>query len=597
METKMNIWLKAFAAACMVAAVSGIVRQYGLEDVIFFNKGILSLGVFFFGIHVVQKAWNLYCRERRSFAIAYLMSYGLTFSEILGTAMRLDVARGGVNLQMTGVVFMAGSALILAPVMVPLFSAIMNISLKPSGKIESTGQLNRMFLTVWLLLFAGYIPCILAFYPGLYCYDMVWQWTQFSVWDFTTHHPLLHTLFSGSVIELGKILGGSYNKGLFLHSLVQTMFLTGAMAYAIRFLIKRRTGRRGVVLIGAFFLLFPFFPVMGLSTTKDTMFAGWFLITFADVCDMVAERRFYQGWRLALFIVCSVLMCLFRNNAVYGLAVMVCGFIFAWLVQKVRGKENRIILKAAGLTMLCILLSQGMFLALEKGLRAKEGSKAEMLSLPMQQMARSYVYHPDEFSQEDKKELLELFDESWLLQYKYYLSDPVKAGIRMEVFEPRNFLRLWLRLGRQFPEEYVKSPLYNMMGLWYMGGDSSCYMEYGMSTPFNQEHWVEERSKLPWLKDYYSWFTDENLQKYLPGLSVFFYTSFYSWCVALAAGIIIAKRKYPYLILPLFLACYSFTLIFGPCMTIRYFLEIILCVPILGIMVFQEEYRYCSLHD
>ena len=237
--------------------------------------------------------------------------------------------------------------------------------------------------------------------------------------------------------------------------------------------------------------------------------------------------------------------------------------------------------------MVCILLSQMMFMALERSFHAEKGSKAEMLSLPMQQMARSYVYHQEEFSKEDRDELLRFFDESALLQYTYYLSDPVKNGLDMEEFELSDFVRLWLRLGRQFPGEYVKSPLYNTMGLWYMGGDSSCYVEYRMLPPFDEEHVVETRSKLPWLKEYYTWFTDENLQKFLPGLSIFFYTSFYSWCVVLAAGIFIAKRKYHYLILPLFLAGYGFSLIFGPCMAVRYFLAVMVCIPILAAMVFQ----------
>ena len=159
----------------------------------------------------------------------------------------------------------------------------------------------------------------------------------------------------------------------------------------------------------------------------------------------------------------------------------------------------------------------------------------------------------------------------------------------MENFELVPFLRLWMKLGMQFPGEYLKSPLYNMMGLWYMGGDSSCYMEYSMSSPIDEVRAVETVSKLPFLKDYYSWFTDEHLQKYLPGISVFFYTSFYSWCVILAAGVLLAKRKYLQLLLPLFLVSYSFTLIFGPCMIVRYFMGVMLCIPVLAAATFEDD--------
>lgn len=585
----MSVWIRIVAGVWTTAAVSGIVKIYGLDDVVFFNKGVISLGTFLLGVWAAGKAQAGWYQDRRKFAIAYFMAWGLVFSEVLGTAMRLDVTRGGVNLHRTGVGFMAVSALVLALIAVPFFSAVMGFSVQPKREHGDRFRLNKVFFAAWGILFVGYIPCILAFYPGLYCYDMVWQWAQFDAWEFTTHHPLIHTLFGGALIELGRMLGGSYNRGLFLHSLVQTLFLTGAMAYGIRFLVKWGMNRLCVMLTGMFFLLFPFFPVMGISTTKDTVFAGFFLITFIGVCDMAAERKIYRRWSLIRFVVCGVMMCLFRNNAVYGLAVMAGCFALAWLVQRIKKQDQKFLLKAAGLTVACILLSQGMFTVLERGLHAAKGSKAEMLSLPMQQMARAYVYHQEEFSSEERDELLRFFDESCLLRYKYYVSDPVKAGMHMEQFELADFIRLWIRLGKRFPEEYVKSPFYNMMGLWYMGGDSSCYMEYKMSQPFDEEHRVETRSKLPWLKDYYSWFTDENLQEYLPGLSVFFYTSFYSWCVALAAGILLAKRKYLYLPLPLFLASYGFTLVFGPCMIIRYFLGIMLCIPILWAMVFQAD--------
>lgn len=63
--------------------------------------------------------------------------------------------------------------------------------------------------------------------------------------------------------------------------------------------------------------------------------------------------------------------------------------------------------------------------------------------------------------------------------------------------EPVEFLKLWARLGKQFPSEYIEAPLYNTFGLWYLGGDSSCYMEYKMTISFDEKHHVELQSKLP----------------------------------------------------------------------------------------------------
>ena len=94
-----------------------------------------------------------------------------------------------------------------------------------------------------------------------------------------------------------------------------------------------------------------------------------------------------------------------------------------------------------------------------------------MLSLPMQQMARAYVRHTDELDEEDRMEMERFFEKDWLTRYRYYLSDPVKKGMNMELVgdEPAEFLKLWARLAKQFPSEYIEAPLYNTFGLWYLG--------------------------------------------------------------------------------------------------------------------------------
>lgn len=583
-KTAVSLWL--------VAAISGMMRVCGIQDAVLFNKGILSIGVFALGWMVTSGNYENWKADKRRFLLCFAMASGVVFTEFLGMLMWLEASRGGTNLGPAGVAWVIISTPVMAWAAVPFFYRISGWAVyTDAGRYEKV-RLNRIFFMAWGILFVGFLPCALAFYPGLYCYDMVWQWAQFAEGIYSTHHPLIHTLFSGGVIELGKMLTGSYEKGLFIHSLVQLLILSGSMAFALRFLVKRKTRLWVVLTVGAFFLLFPFFPVLGISTTKDTIFGCLFLIVFVCICDMAAEHRFYRGWQLAAFLAAAVLMCLFRNNAVYGLVVMLGVLILTFLVLKFHRKEGTWILHASGMILICIIASQCMFGVLERGLHAAKGSSAEMLSVPMQQMARVYVRHQEELTSEERAEMTRFFDEGMLLKYKYYVSDPVKAGMDMEYFNDHkgDFVRLWMQLGRKFPGEYLASPLYNTFGLWYIGGDSSCYMEYKMSPPFDEEHAVETRSKIPWLMAYYSWFTYENLQEYLPGLSLVFYTSFYSWCIALGAGILVVKRKYIYLILPLFLAAYGFTLFFGPCIIVRYCYGMILCVPVLAVMVFQEEY-------
>ena len=586
----MKQWVRALLAFLIMIAVSGLVRIYGLEDVLFFNKRFISAAVFFLAFFTLPAAAADWRKKRRTFWISCGFSAMLSFTEILGMSLRLDYAAGGVVFSVGSVLWMAGSALLFGLLLEPLMGRLMEFSIDSRRTVFSQA---RVFWLAWAMLFVGYLPCLLAFYPGLYSYDMIWQWGQYVSGDYSTHHPLVHTVFSGWLIETGKALFGTYNRGLFFHSLVQLLIMSGCMAWVARFLAKRRAHPGAIVLTAAFFLLYPFFPVLGISTTKDVIFGCLFLAVFVCICDMMWERRFYRGWKLAAFFTLAVLMCLFRNNAVYGLAVMFGCLLLVFLYRLVRRQKNGALVRAMALMLAVMAGSQCMFTVLEKGLRADQGSKAEMMSLPMQQMARSYVYHQAEFTPDEKEALLTYFAEDGLLQYKYWVSDPVKAQMDMEAFDadPAGFFRIWAELGKKFPSEYLKATLYNTFGLWYMGGDSSCYMQYTMMEPFDDEHVVETRSFLPWLKAYHSWFTDTNIQKYLPGISLFFYTSFYSWCIALCAGVLLQKRRYELLLLPLFPAAYGFTLIFGPCLIPRYCLGMILCVPVLADMAFEASDR------
>ena len=586
----MKLWIKITIAALTLWAVSSILKMTNIGNWIFFNKGILPFGIFFLCLVVLPKSLIRWREDKKAFLVEYLMGFALIFTELLGMGMRLELAVPQEPwIGRKELLIMAGTSALLSFLTEPLFRKAVTFSLKPASTSLLPFSLNQTFLIVWASLFIGYIPCVLAFFPGLCCYDIGWQLEQIRTWTFNTHHPLIHTLFAGGLLEFGKRVLGSYYGGAFLHSLIQLFFFSGSMAFAIRFLVKRKTNSGIVILTWAYFLLFPFFPVLGISTTKDILFSSFFLITFVCICDMADNQSFYQGIKLAFFLACTVLMCLFRNNAIYGLAVMAGIFFLTCFFPGKSFQVKNFSKTAICLIAVVIVLSQGIFLVLEKGLHATQGHIAEKLSIPVQQMARSYVYHQDEFSQTDRQLLEEMIHKDCLWNYKYYISDPVKAGLHLDTHGKKDFLLLWTRLGMQFPEEYIRAALYQTMGLWYMGGDISAYMEYDMCPQLKEDYGVYVESMLPELRNYYSWFTSENLQSHLPFLSLFFFTPFYSWSVLFAAGILLAKRQKQLLILPLFLACYLFTLVFGPCIIIRYILGNMMCTPVLAGMIFQPK--------
>ena len=104
----------------------------------------------------------------------------------------------------------------------------------------------------------------------------------------------------------------------------------------------------------------------------------------------------------------------------------------------------------------------------------------------------------------------------------------------------------------------------------------------------DEDHVIREESRIPFLRSFYTWFTDENLKKSLPVISRIFYTSFYSWAVLLTAFRAMERKRTEELVPCLLCISYMLTLLLGPCITVRYMFGIIISVPILLGISFSE---------
>ena len=107
-----------------------------------------------------------------------------------------------------------------------------------SNRLFINKESHKTFFILWGALFLCYIPCFLAFYPGIYNNDITWQWGMYLQKHYNTHHPLIHTLMADWLFELGKSLTGFYNMGLAIYSVLQLLifgkllllFLAGIVA-------------------------------------------------------------------------------------------------------------------------------------------------------------------------------------------------------------------------------------------------------------------------------------------------------------------------------------------------------------------------------
>ena len=330
-----------------------------------------------------------------------------------------------------------------------------------------------------------------------------------------------------------------------------------------------------------YFVLFPVWPFLGISTTKDTYFSIFFLLSFVfllDSCFSNVSKR-----NVILIILNLTLALLFRNNAIYGLVLVIIFLCIFILCNKALRKKS---LCFIGIFLVSVIMAKGIDSGLIKLTNASEGSMAEMLSIPCQQIARVYSEDQEELTLEERNEIYQYIPEDNIVNYKYQLSDPIKGYLNTELIKKdwKRFLDLWGELGLKYPREYLEATLCNTLPLWYVWDESivsihGVYLESTVKDVTDGK--VVRNSKLPEVQNI---FTDLFSKGYIlefPIIKLLFVPALYLWIIIAISFLIIKYRKYEYLLLPIFLLAYTVTLLAGPCILPRYCMNFMLCVPVL----------------
>ena len=96
---------------------------------------------------------------------------------------------------------------------------------KVSGRLPGAERDKRKSRRSLLLraavIFLCYLPVFLAVYPGFFVYDAQDEYMQVLTRNFSTHHPLVHVLLLGGIIQIFYKLTGSCNPGIAFYTLLQ----------------------------------------------------------------------------------------------------------------------------------------------------------------------------------------------------------------------------------------------------------------------------------------------------------------------------------------------------------------------------------------
>ncbi len=451
------------------------------------------------------------------------------------------------------------------------------------GKWDGLSGKKRAAATA-CFFFLCWFPVFLAVYPGFFVYDAQEELVQVQTRQFTTHHPLPHVLLLGGTIQAVHKLTGSYNAGIAAYTLLQMAGMAAVFAYVLSYM-KKSGVRRWLRIVTA--LYFGFFPVnvmFVLCSAKDGIFSAALLLLLTALADLAKDAETFfknRGNLLRLAAGALVMMC-FRHNGMYAFLVLAPVLLFGYA----KGCRRKAALLLGAVFAAYALVSAGLSAALD----ARGAGRQEMLTVPIQQLARVWKYEGDSLTEEQKETLYGILPEEALPYYTAKVSDGVKIWFDNEAFEaePSKYIRLWAEIGLRHPFTYLNAWFMTSYGFWYPDtvvdvyrGNSVFTFTYGDSSFFGYEveQPGERHSLLPWLDWWYRDMSLEIAQQKIPVVSMLFSMGFLFWVFVFAGGYAYYRKKYSLLLPFAMLGLLWLTVILGPTYLPRYVLVLWFALP------------------
>lgn len=438
---------------------------------------------------------------------------------------------------------------------------------------------KSFFFQHWLLLSLLYIPAYLALFPGTFGYDGPVQMAQyFGELEMTAHHPVAHTYLLGFFLSAGDRLFHSFSVGFGLYSAFQGLVVTGSLAYSLETCKRHRVPLVWILCGFLWAGLNPYLQILTFASTKDILFGAFLLCLSVSLWD-VSEGSTQKKADLVRLTLFGILTCLFRNQGIYIVIVLLCVSLL------LRSGKKYLNLSLIGV----LLISQGFFLLCSAGLHIPKGDKREMLCVPIQQMARvvstkqnggNVMVTPLQI-----ETLEELIPEEGILSYTNTTADPVKNNFRTQVLlsDFGKYCKLYISLMKQNPMEYLLAWEDMIFPYWNMQANEYRSLAY-LYTVSHQNNWGISPANLFEKYDFYlRERVDTSEYKLLTRPETCL------WLMVLLSGFAIARGRKGLFLSILPLALYFGTILLGPVALLRYLYPLTLATPLLFGMFFSKN--------
>lgn len=297
-----------------------------------------------------------------------------------------------------------------------------------------------------LILLICWMPAWLSVFPGAFAYDAYSEWEQIKNGMITAHHPVIHVLLLGGLTEGLHSLTGSYNAGIAVYTFLQMFILACVLAGSLSFFRKFDVPDVFQWIALLFYGFSPVVQLFAISATKDVLFTAAQLMFLINLVEIGCRRKaFFEDTRkMTSFGITAFFTMILRNNGFY-----IVLFTFVVLTVVCRKEWKRIFPVLLGISIAYGSYVGPVYIVLH----VSGGGVEEMLSVPLQQMARVHKYNYESLEQEDLELLYQFVSRENLADYRATVSDFVKNGFDRERFDRHKteFFMLWCRWGWSIP--------------------------------------------------------------------------------------------------------------------------------------------------
>lgn len=318
------------------------------------------------------------------------------------------------------------------------------------------GSIAAVFLLY--LFFVGY--------PGYLSTDSFTSLNQIQSGEYLNNNPFWYTMFIKVFVGLGEALFGEINAAVACYSTAQILILSACFAYCLVTLYQSRIPAWCIVAAWGIYTLLPYNITYSITMWKDILFSASALLIAASLYRLLKDIGRSRMLNYVVFVIGSVGFCLMRTNGWYAYLVTAVVMLFT----SARSRKKLLWIMAVILVLCWVLINP-----VQAALGVGQTDFVETMSVPLQQIAR-VVAQGCQLEEQDRAFLEEIF---WLDRvaelYSPEIVDPIKfETIRTggKEFLKENlgeFIKVWLRIGAQYPGEYLEAWVELTKGFWNGG--------------------------------------------------------------------------------------------------------------------------------